>query len=294
MKLTVICAIITASVVYAAPAEADASLEHSGNVPQTANNVLAGTSPNCNGECAGGYSHMGYGHKHCPCPCPILDHCPILHPKQQPATVPPPDLTKANWIWTKEVIGKPNGVLPGAARPFRKGIKTKCPVNRVMIDITCDNYYTLYVNGKLVGSGDNWTIAQRYTVEFEQTTEVVIAVYAVQDPIYTQQVGLLSAGVVWNSQAKEPVGTTFITDESWKTFSSDNFDRNFIQSNFNDGGWEQAYSEGPYPTTAPWAGRVVMPTKGSPNGPGLKNIKSAPGQPIIPDAPAADPAKVIT
>ena len=42
-----------------------------------------------------------------------------------------------------------------------------------------DNYYTLYVNGKLVASGDNWTIAKKYTVEFEQTTKVVITVYAI-------------------------------------------------------------------------------------------------------------------
>jgi hypothetical protein len=82
---------------------------------------LSSTETDCNRECLRAHTYMDDGDKDCP------DNCPILNPIQKPAAVAPPDLTKANWIWTKEVIGAPNGILPGAARPFRKVIKTSAP-----------------------------------------------------------------------------------------------------------------------------------------------------------------------
>ena len=111
------------------------------------------------------------------------------------------------------------------------------------------------------------------------------------------QVGLLCAGVVWHSQTKSPVRTSFITDESWKTFSGDDFDMDFYKQGFADGGWENAHSEGPYPTAAPWAGKVAMPTKtetqnGSPWTNPWKGDPSG-GNPV-PDAPNAKPAKLVT
>ena len=220
------------------------------------------------------------------CPCPPRNSCPAIHHDLEAEMVAPPDLSKANWIWTQEITTNPTP--KGEARPFRKVIKTKCPVNHVTVDITCDNFYTLYVNGKLVGSGINFMIAQRYTVEFDQTTEVVIAVYAVQDPVTQAQVGLLCAGVVWHSQTRPPVRTLFITDETWKTVSGNGFESDFYKQRFVDGGWENAKSEGPYMTTPPWAGRVIMPTKSeTQNGPAWKN--TIPGNPIrnAPDAKLA-------
>ncbi|KDR67398.1 hypothetical protein GALMADRAFT_216480 [Galerina marginata CBS 339.88] len=208
------------------------------------------------------------------------------------STVAPPDLVKAEWIWTKEVVAA-NGNLPGMARPFLKVLSTTSLVNRLTIDIVCDNFYTLYVNGKLVGSGTDWTVAQRYTVLFEHTKEVVVAVYAVQESVGPQPVGLLSAGVVWDSQDKAPEGTRFTTNTSWKTFANDNFDRGFFQRDFNAGSWEDSASQGIYAKTQPWQGKVTLPTTESPSGPALKGIKSAPGQPRIPDAPDAPPAAVI-
>jgi len=99
------------------------------------------------------------------CPCPPEDSCPAIDRNMEPAMVAPPNLAQANWIWTQEIAQ--NSTPSGEARPFRKVIKTKCPVNRVTVDITCDNYYSLYVNGKFVGTSQKsgWIAAQRYTVE---------------------------------------------------------------------------------------------------------------------------------
>lgn len=258
------------------------------------------------GESGGGAVIDNYGKDHTDhcdkgdnCPCPHKDTRPVIHPDLEPQMVGPPNITKADWIWTKEVLVNPTP--PGEARPFRKLIKTKCPVNRATVDITCDDYYTLYINGKLVGSSSiksgGWCVAQRWTVEFTETDEVVIAVYAVQDPVGLAQVGLLAAGVVWHSQTQPPVPTSFITDGSWKTLSEDNFDRGFYNQKFDDGGWENAHSEGPYGPTAPWTNHVALPTKTeTQNGVAWKNPHK--GQPnsgnSVPDAPDAKPAKLVT
>ena len=47
--------------------------------------------------------------------------------------------------------------------------------------MVCNNRYTLYVNGHLVGSGEVWNTPDHYTVEFEATKEVVVAVYAANE-----------------------------------------------------------------------------------------------------------------
>ena len=207
--------------------------------------------------------------------------------------MPPPDLASGAWIWTKEVIAG-GGTVPGGARPFRKVITTKCPVNRLTIDITCDNIYTLYVNGKLVGSGMNWQAVQRYTVAFENTTKVTVAVYAGQDPGSLAQVGLICAGVVWNSQERDPQGKPFATDATWKTDPNDKFDRKFLQPNFNDSNWENAVVEFPYGqgVWGPVAKPVVDSVPGS-GPPGQGALTTTPAAPNVPAAPKVENAKVI-
>ncbi|KAF8884733.1 hypothetical protein CPB84DRAFT_1788913 [Gymnopilus junonius] len=227
----------------------------------------------------------------CDCPGDDDDNCPILFPNQKPINIPPPDLGNGTWIWTKEVIAG-GGKVPRCARPFRKVITTKCPVNRLTVDVTCDNAYTIYVNGKLVGSGMNWAAAQRYTVTFENTNKVVVAVYAAQD---TEQVGLICAGLVWNSQEKSPQGIPFITDATWKTVAANDFDMNFFREGFDDSNWENAVVQYPYGGGV-W-GAVAKPNansvKGSPP-PILGALTIPPAIPGVPRAPKAENAKVIS
>ena len=146
--------------------------------------------------------------------------CPAVKPNLVTVEVPPPSLADASWIWTSEV--KPpsaGGTVPPGARPFLKVLHTNCPVDHVTIDITCDNFYTLYVNGKLVGSGKTTFSypAQRYTVKIASTKLVTVAVYAEQDPGTLGGVGLLAAGVAWNSKTAVPREIRFVTEDRKST-----------------------------------------------------------------------------
>lgn len=201
----------------------------------------------------------------------------------------PPDIKDAKWIWTKE-IEKSDPPLP-IARPFRRVIKTDSVVDRLMIDIACDNRYTLYVNGCLVGCGADWTAPDRYGVEFQRTKKVTIAVYASEDE-GGSAVGLILSGKVWYSQTRDGKETTFISDGSWKTLSGDGFDRNFIWSDFKDSQWEDPYVIGCY-GRYPWFLESMKPTQ-----PGKlvhqrwTDVKFLRGN--IPDAPKALRAKLIS
>ncbi|KAK7051318.1 hypothetical protein VNI00_004818 [Paramarasmius palmivorus] len=220
--------------------------------------------------------------------CPLTASCiPELSGKPCgpiTATKPPslPDLSTARWIWTKEAEGgkKP----PIGARPFRKTLTPKVPVDSLIVDITCDDAYSLYVNGYLVGSGRNWGTAQRYRVAFYPTCKLVIAIYGAQDP---NVAGLIVSAVTWNSLLPDNPATTFVTDASWKTFANPTFSSKFIKPCFDDSTWDNATVEVAF-GEAPWGG-VVKPTGYTAQNPALTQLPSG-----IPDAPKADAATVLT
>ncbi|KAK7049864.1 hypothetical protein VNI00_005294 [Paramarasmius palmivorus] len=209
-----------------------------------------------------------------------------IGPITKPSTKPPslPDLGTASWIWTKEVLA---GNPPGGARPFRKAFTAKVPVDNLVIDITCDNYYTLYVNGYLVGSGRDWTKSQRYRVTFRPTYNVVVAVYGVQDTVYVAQAGVIASAVAWSSTQPNAPAFTFGTDASWKTVATPNFSNNFFTPGFDDSTWDDATVEGPY-GMPPW-GPVPKPIAYTPQNAGLNQLPGG-----VPDAPDANAATVLT
>ncbi|KAF9044035.1 hypothetical protein BJ165DRAFT_1528611 [Panaeolus papilionaceus] len=82
---------------------------------------------------------------------------PVPAPPAKPSIVPPPATKGASWIWTPEY--KINSQPPvGTTRTFP------------------DKLYTIYVNSKLVGSGKSWIDPDRYTIRFEPTTDIIVAV----------------------------------------------------------------------------------------------------------------------
>lgn len=193
------------------------------------------------------------------------------------------DVTKANWIWTEEAKYKKLG-QPYFTRPFRKVVKCDEYVDRLTIAIACEDKYTLYVNGCLVGSGENRSTPDRYTVEFDAAKQVVIAVYASDDTGGTA-VGLLACGKVWNSRDEHTKEVAFITDKSWKTHPG-NFKQAFVQTDFKDAAaWEQAHIVATY-EGASWRSEMKEVQEG-------KMVHSRwSGRFNIADAPEAPLAKV--
>lgn len=57
------------------------------------------------------------------------------------------------WIWAKEEAG---GIAAGETIAFRTEWQWKAVPGQVVAAITCDNSYTLFVNGKRFAAGENW------------------------------------------------------------------------------------------------------------------------------------------
>jgi len=201
----------------------------------------------------------------------------------------PPDIANAHWIWTDE---QPHEQPPPGPRAFRK-VAHITPgefVDSMIIDITADNYYTLYVNGSVVGSttivGDawEWKVVKRYSIKFELTDRVIISVYAANDTTRLAQAGVIASAVLWNSENNQGGTFTINTDTSWgtsNTATASGFEKFYYSQ---DASWGRARDEGLY-GVAPW-GAVAKPTTTSPVTGGFSGLN---GIPDPPSAPLATP-----
>jgi hypothetical protein len=135
-----------------------------------------------------------------------------------PSSPPVLSLANSNWIWTNEVV---NGNAPPGSRAFRRTYTppTGQTATSATIIVAVDNEYSLYVNGILVGSGNNFGIAQQYTVNLSPAPNVVFAVYAVnnQPANGNSPAGLLAAIEIDLAECNCTSGDLVLTDGSWKS-----------------------------------------------------------------------------
>jgi hypothetical protein len=79
-------------------------------------------------------------------------------PKPTPRPVTSPS-GAAFWIWHDE--GEPAREAPVGTRYFRRvweiNRPTQIVVDEATLDITADNAFTVWINGKRIGSGSNWS-----------------------------------------------------------------------------------------------------------------------------------------
>ncbi|KAJ7460971.1 lectin [Mycena galericulata] len=179
-----------------------------------------------------------------------------------PSSPPVLSFTDAEWIWTNEVV---NGVAPPGFRAFRRTYTPppgQTPTSATII-ITTDNAYTLYVNGVLVGSGNNFPVAQTYTVALAPAPEVVFAVYAENTLTVENPAGLLAAIEINTAECNCTAGVMFVTDGSWK--SNTGTPAGFQLPGYDDSTWPAATVEGPY-GMAPWGTITVSPSAGPATG----------------------------
>src|SRR5947209_1020886 len=71
------------------------------------------------------------------------------------------------WIWFNE--GDPAKSAPPETRYFRKVFNinrpVEIPVDDAALDITADDLFTVWVNGALVGKGNDWKRVYRFDVK---------------------------------------------------------------------------------------------------------------------------------
>ena len=106
--------------------------------------------------------------------------------------------------------------------------------------LSVDDSFTLYVNGTVVGSGNDWTQPGLFSVEL--SPGVVIGVEATD----SEGVGGLLAEISQN-------GSSTGSSPEWRVTTS--ADQDWQLPNFDDSGWDAATSYGVYGVT-PWETNV--------------------------------------
>ncbi|KAK0244683.1 lectin [Armillaria nabsnona] len=110
-----------------------------------------------------------------------------------PSLPPAINMTTAGWLQTNEDVS--SGSAPHGHRPFRKtftspyGKAAAC--GKVVLSV--EDSYTLYVNGKTIGTGSGWTAMQAYSIPQLDPDVNVVAVNG---------------------------ANTYYTDASWKTLNA--------------------------------------------------------------------------
>jgi putative heme-binding domain-containing protein len=151
------------------------------------------------------------------------------------------------WIWFDE--GDPAAQAPAETRYFRKVFKLKGAAEKAVdeaeLDITADDQFTVWVNGKLVGTGDNWRRVYRFDLRtLLKNGENVIAVEARN---HQGPAGLLvRMGYVPNGASK----LAQLSDASWKAAKVTGKD--WQNAHFNDGSWTRVKVLGSYGQAGPW------------------------------------------
>ena len=153
----------------------------------------------------------------------------------------------AQWIWSPAQELE----IPAGACYFRKTIQTEQP-EQAEVQITADDAYELYINGRKAGEGKNWRVMQSHDVTklmVAGRNTIAIKVTNSEPP---------SAGLAARVLVKAAGGTfvAYPTDATWK--SSLREAPNWTKSTLNDSQWLAARVVGPLGQAKPWNDEVLL------------------------------------
>ena len=172
-------------------------------------------------------------------------------------TAPPdpslPDFSGCSWIWYPE--GNPTQSAPVATRYFRKkfNLGSSPVVTAATLLITADNSYSAYLNGVLVGSGQNYAIA----IPADVTGQVlaganVLAIAAANAGSVSNPAGLIGKLVLKFANGTQLSIPMDATCKCANTLSS-----NWQLASYDDSSWTNALVLGSY-GISPWGTAVVI------------------------------------
>ena len=156
-----------------------------------------------------------------------------------------------NWIWsTKDA----NTSAAAGDVYFRRTITVDAPTKGT-VEITADNRFDLFVNGRSVGANATWQTRTKYDITpLLVPGRNLIAVRGTND-------GEDPAGLVAkiNIEQKDKPAIEIVTDADW-LFTTKQWG-NWARPEFDDSKWEKAIVLGVYGKTTPWgaAGAVQVP-----------------------------------
>lgn len=156
-------------------------------------------------------------------------------------------IQNAQWIWFPS--GKPDQSAPVGSRWFRKGVMI--PEGRKIRSAVClmtaDNSFTLFVNGKQLAAGGNFSeLVEVDLADALHAGDNVLAVEAKNIGENANPAGLIGALRVEFEQGAPLI---FVTNASWKT--SDKEAAQWQETGFDDAAWTSAQQLGQH-GMKPW------------------------------------------
>ena len=156
-------------------------------------------------------------------------------------------LGEAQWIWSPT---QAEGPVPKGAVFFRKWFPSSLP-ELAFLQITCDDKYEVYVNGRHVGEGKDWRKMQTFDImPFLIEGKNLIAVKAENTDGETAG---LTARVIVKRKGGAEVG--YSTDESWLTTTVEM--QLWEKNKSDDSKWLKAKSFGELGVAKPWLDLVT-------------------------------------
>jgi len=171
----------------------------------------------------------------------------LLHLAAAPAAAA--DLGGAEWIWAPKYT---RYTTPPGPRFFRKKVALG-EVASAKLEITCDDQYELFINGRRVGAAGDWKTLKSHDV----TTFVTPGTNIIAVRGDNAQLG--AAGFVIRFTAKQKDGklVTQLSDVTWKTSAQG--PSGWEKIDFDDSAWETPRSWGTFSQVGPWGDRPRFP-----------------------------------
>jgi len=134
---------------------------------------------------------------------------------------------RSSWIWS-ELGDRPNAEVVY----FRKTFELKGGRKAAVLSVTCDNHYEAWINGKLVGKGDNWANPGQFEIRKDvKNGENVIAIRGRN----AGGVAGLAASLEITTAKGEKVQV--VTDDSWRLSPKE--EKSWQEAGFNDSRWSK-------------------------------------------------------
>ena len=156
---------------------------------------------------------------------------------------------EAEWIWSPSAEHQK---VPVGVCYFRQTIVLANVPEEGQIQITCDNEYELFINGRRIGGGTNWKQLDVYDV----TSLLVKGPNTIAVKATNSDAG--AAGLVVRVVTRE-IGQTHkvhLSNNNWKTSVQEY--QHWNMPAFNDSDWLPAKSFGQLAATLPWGTEVQM------------------------------------